>query len=129
MVTKPLGKNLVMGQVKILKRSKLLVTAVEKTDRRCSYGSKGDYEVDLSLGSMNRLGPDLETMQKKIKLKEFKNGDGFYGGSSSLVFLPPNLVLVPEFLGKRTRCRVSYKVGFDPIKMEGKIVRNQPNEK
>ncbi|MBA0839200.1 hypothetical protein Goarm_004956, partial [Gossypium armourianum] len=33
MVTKPLGKNLVMGQVKILKRSKLLVTTVEKTDR------------------------------------------------------------------------------------------------
>ncbi|MBA0694209.1 hypothetical protein Goari_004526 [Gossypium aridum] len=53
-----------MGQVKILKRSKLLVAAVKKTDRRCSYGSKGDYEVDLSLGSMNRLGPNLETMQK-----------------------------------------------------------------
>ncbi|MBA0810716.1 hypothetical protein Gohar_002679 [Gossypium harknessii] len=103
MVTKPLGKNLVIGQVKILKRSKLLVTTVEKTDRQCSYELKGDYEVDLCLGLMNRLGPDLETMQKKIKLKEFKNGDGFYGGSSSLVFLPPNLVLVPEFLGKRTR--------------------------
>ncbi|XP_052487957.1 ATP synthase subunit gamma, mitochondrial [Gossypium raimondii] len=45
-------------------------------------------------------------MQNKIKLKEFKNGDGFYGGSSSLVFLPPNLVLVLEFLGKRTRVSI-----------------------
>ncbi|MBA0568417.1 hypothetical protein Golob_005914 [Gossypium lobatum] len=110
-----------MGQVKILKLSKLLVAIAKKIDRRCSYGSKGDYE----------------------------NGNGFYGGSSSLVFLPPNLVLVPKFLGKRTRwansimdkgndlydttlcqqCRVSYKVGFEPIKMEGIIVRNQPNEK
>ncbi|KAK5825348.1 hypothetical protein PVK06_020172 [Gossypium arboreum] len=51
-----------MGQVKILKSDELLVAAANKTDRRCSDGSKGGYEVDLSLGSINQLGPDLETM-------------------------------------------------------------------
>ncbi|MBA0662123.1 hypothetical protein Goklo_006310 [Gossypium klotzschianum] len=119
MVTKPLGKNLVMGQVKILKRSKLLVTTVEKTDRRCSYGSKGDYEVDLSLGSMNRLGPDLETMQKKIKLKEFKNGDGgrmkesmeeykVWSGSSSKV-VTIEMCEVHEYLGSDFRYLLNVK--------------------
>ncbi|KAK5825150.1 hypothetical protein PVK06_019955 [Gossypium arboreum] len=103
MVTKPPGKNLVMGQVKILKRGEPLVAATEKTDRRCSDGSRGDYEVDLSLGSTNRLGPDPETMQKQIKLKEFKIGSGFYAGSSSLVSPPPSLVPVPEFLGRTAR--------------------------
>ncbi|KAG8491239.1 hypothetical protein CXB51_014387 [Gossypium anomalum] len=102
-VTKPPGKNLVMGQVKILKRGEPLVAATEKTDRRCSDGSRGDYEVDLSLGSTNRLGPDPETMQKQIKLKEFKIGSGFYAGSSSLVSPPPSLVPVPEFLGRTAR--------------------------
>ncbi|KAB2077481.1 hypothetical protein ES319_A06G103300v1 [Gossypium barbadense] len=103
MVTKPPGKNLVMGQVKILRRGEPLVAATEKTDRRCSDGSRGDYEVDLSLGSTNRLGPDPETMQKQIKLKEFKIGSGFYAGSSSLVSPPPSLVPVPEFLGRTAR--------------------------
>ncbi|MBA0722954.1 hypothetical protein Golax_003582 [Gossypium laxum] len=103
MVTKPPGKNLVMGQVKILKRGEPLVAATEKTDRRCSDGSRGDYEVDLSLGSTNRLGPDPEMMQKQIKLKEFKIGSGFYAGSSSLVSPPPSLVPVPEFLGRTAR--------------------------
>ncbi|MBA0662014.1 hypothetical protein Goklo_006219 [Gossypium klotzschianum] len=103
MVTKPPGKNLVMGQVKILKRGEPLVAGTEKTDRRCSYGSRGDYEVDLSLGSTNWLGPDPETMQKQIKLKEFKIGSGFYAGSSSLVSPPPSLVPVPEFLGRTAR--------------------------
>ncbi|MBA0747706.1 hypothetical protein Gogos_004598 [Gossypium gossypioides] len=103
MVTKPPGKNLVMGQVKILKRGEPLVAATEKTDRRCSDGSRGDYEVDLSLGSTNRLGPDPETMQKQIKLKEFKIGSGFYAGSSSLVSPPPSFVPVPEFLGRTAR--------------------------
>ncbi|KAH1056682.1 hypothetical protein J1N35_034747 [Gossypium stocksii] len=99
MVTKPPGKNQVMGQVKILKRGEPLVAAMEKT----SDGSRGDYEVDLSLGSTNRLGPDPETMQKQIKLKEFKIGSGFYAGSSSLVSPPPSLVPVPEFLGRTAR--------------------------
>ncbi|KAK8292270.1 hypothetical protein V6Z11_D06G110600 [Gossypium hirsutum] len=106
MVTKPPGKNLVMGQVKILKRGEPLVAGTEKTDRRCSDGSRGDYEVDLSLGSTNRLGPDPETMQKQIKLKEFKIGSGFYAGSSSLVSPPPSLVPVPEFLGRTARWEI-----------------------
>ncbi|MBA0626403.1 hypothetical protein Godav_004075 [Gossypium davidsonii] len=99
MVTKPPAKNLVMGQVKILKRGEPLVAAAENTD-----GSRGgDEAFDFSLGSTNRLGPDPETMQKQIKLKEFKIGGGFYASSSSFNSPPPSSVPVPGFLGRAAR--------------------------
>ncbi|XWS21726.1 hypothetical protein CRYUN_Cryun30bG0079400 [Craigia yunnanensis] len=40
MVAKPPGKNLVMGQVKIMKRGKTLIAAAEKTDCAGVYGSR-----------------------------------------------------------------------------------------
>ncbi|XWS26295.1 hypothetical protein CRYUN_Cryun26dG0019700 [Craigia yunnanensis] len=106
MVAKPPGKNLVMGQVKILKRGETLIDAAEKTDRERIHGSRGEEEFDLSLGSTNRLGPDPETMQKQIKLKEFKIGGGLYAGSASLVS-PPRSLPVPGFLGRTAFARAS----------------------
>ena len=98
MVAKLPGKNLVMDQVKILKRGETLIVAAEKTDGGMIHGSRGEEELDLALASTNRLGPDPETMQKQIKLKEFKIG--FYAGSASFVSLPPSSLPVPSFLGR-----------------------------
>ncbi|XP_022751794.1 uncharacterized protein LOC111300428 [Durio zibethinus] len=103
MVAKPPGKNLVMGQVKILKRGETLTASPEKTDRGRIQGSRGEEEFDLALGSTNRLGPDPETMQKQIKLKEFKIGGGLYAGSASFFSPPPSSLPVPGFLGKTAR--------------------------
>ncbi|OMO61837.1 hypothetical protein CCACVL1_23214 [Corchorus capsularis] len=103
MVAKSPGKNLVMGQVKILKRGETLIAAVEKTDRGRIVGWTGEEEFDLALGSTNRLGPDPETMQKQIKLKEFKIGEGLFAGSASFVSPPPSSLPVPGFLGRTAR--------------------------
>ncbi|KAL4301847.1 hypothetical protein GQ457_10G002300 [Hibiscus cannabinus] len=107
MVTKSPGKNLVMGQVKILKRGETLTTISEKkkkkTDLGRSNGSRVEEAFDLALGSTNRLGPDPETMQKQVKLKESKIG-GFYAGTASFVSPPPpSSVPVPGFLGRTAK--------------------------
>ncbi|KAK8535256.1 hypothetical protein V6N13_081395 [Hibiscus sabdariffa] len=105
MVAKSPGKNLVMGQVKILKRGETLTTAAEKkkTDLGRIDGSGVEEELDLALGSTNRLGPDPETMQKQVKLKEFKIGGGFHAGSASFVSPPPSSLPVPGFLGRTAK--------------------------
>ncbi|XVF35506.1 hypothetical protein REPUB_Repub18cG0151500 [Reevesia pubescens] len=102
MVAKLPGKNLVMGQVKILKRGETLMVAAEKTDRATIHRSGDENESDLGLGSTNRLGPDPKTMQKQIMLKEFKIG-GFFAGSASSVSPPPSSLPVPSFLGRTAR--------------------------
>ncbi|XVE97524.1 hypothetical protein REPUB_Repub03eG0027000 [Reevesia pubescens] len=102
MVAKLPGKNLVMGQVQILKRGETLIATTEKTYRGRINGSRGKEEFDLALGSTNRLGPDPETMQKQIKPKEFKIG-GFFTGSASLVSPPPSSLPVPGFLVRTAR--------------------------
>lgn len=51
MVVKGPGANLVMGQVKILKRG-------EKLSPDDPLAGSGDEPFDLALGSTNRLGPD-----------------------------------------------------------------------
>ncbi|XWS72589.1 hypothetical protein CRYUN_Cryun02cG0052800 [Craigia yunnanensis] len=99
MAAKLPGKNLVMGQVKILKRGETLIDAAEKTDRLTIHGSGGEEEFDLASASTNRSDPDPETIKKQIKLKEFKIG-GFYAGSSFFVSPPPSSLPVPDFLGR-----------------------------
>ncbi|EOY29636.1 PREDICTED: uncharacterized protein LOC18587906 [Theobroma cacao] len=102
MVVKSPGKNLVMGQVKILKRGEKLIPVAEKTNRGRIHGSSGEEESDLALGSTNRLGPDPETMQKQIKVKEFKIRNDLFAGSN-FVSPPPSSLPVPGFLGKTER--------------------------
>ncbi|GMI95047.1 hypothetical protein like AT4G02040 [Hibiscus trionum] len=103
MVAKSPGKNLVMGQVKILKRGETLTTAAEKkTDLGRIDGSRVEEELDLALGSTNRLGPDPETMQKQVMLKEFKIG-GFHSGAASFVSPPPSSLPFPGFLGRTAK--------------------------
>lgn len=95
--------NLVMGQVKILKRGERLnsennqtrVLAVSSDNHKMA---KSDGDFDLVLGSTDRLGPDPEMVQKQIRISDLK--DGIYAGSAFVASPPPSSVPVPGFLGK-----------------------------
>lgn len=88
------ARNLVMGQVKILKRGEKLL----QTRKDCVSDNE---DLDLALGSTDRLGPDPETVQKQIRVLEFKVADGIYAGSNFFASPPPSSVPVPGFLGKK----------------------------
>ncbi|KAF3453007.1 hypothetical protein FNV43_RR03440 [Rhamnella rubrinervis] len=123
MVAKIPGKNLVMGQVKILKRGETLGSGTGKNSRGVGgTGSGGDrkprakVEEDLVLGSTDRLGPDPEMVQKHIKVSEFKVVDGVYAGSAAFYSSPPpSSVPVPAFLGKNGAATVDLRrmLGLD----------------
>ncbi|CAL9028121.1 unnamed protein product [Prunus brigantina] len=107
MVAKVPAKNLVMGQVKILRRGEAL--SPEKNNRGLGVVSgdagkpraKSEDVPDLVLGSTDRLGPDPETVQKQIKVAEFKVMDAIYAGSSAFYASPPpSSVPLPAFLGR-----------------------------
>ncbi|KAK2396632.1 hypothetical protein QL285_058278 [Trifolium repens] len=92
MVMKQPGSNLVMGQVKILKRGEKLspdyVTMTNnKIEKKC---------YDLDLGSTDRLGPDPLTVMKQVSVHDFT--DRLYAGSTSVLSPPPSFVPVPRFL-------------------------------
>ncbi|KAK7265141.1 hypothetical protein RJT34_32757 [Clitoria ternatea] len=93
--------NLVMGQVKILKRGEKL--SFESNDRglalpaeNCKVRVKSEEALDLFLGSTNRLGPDPLTVQKQVRLSDPK--DGIYAGSAFVASPHPSSVPVPAFL-------------------------------
>ncbi|XP_061348184.1 uncharacterized protein LOC133293607 [Gastrolobium bilobum] len=92
MVVKSPGANLVMGQVKILKRGEKLSPDDGLAQKKSEEG------FDLVLGSTDRLGPDPETVKKQVRVPDLK--DGIYGGSGSVASPPPSSVPVPGFLGK-----------------------------
>ncbi|KAI4344240.1 hypothetical protein L6164_011488 [Bauhinia variegata] len=103
MVAKGPTANLVMGQVKILKRGEKLVSdnahrAIGVSAEIRKMRAKSEEDLDLVLGSTDRLGPDPETVQKQIRVSEFK--DGIYAGSAFVTSPPPSSVPVPAFLGK-----------------------------
>lgn len=114
MVAKSPSQNLVMGEVKILKRGEALTQPKTKTDfgftlaaadnRKPKLKSKGGDVVvsDLGLGSTDRLGPDPETVQKQIRVAEFNTVDGIYAGSAFVTSPPPSSLPVPGFLGKNS---------------------------
>ncbi|KAJ1436960.1 hypothetical protein SESBI_03795 [Sesbania bispinosa] len=91
-VVKLPGANLVMGQVKILKRGEKL--SPEDTTKKSEEG------FDLVLGSTDRLGPDPETVQKQVRVPDLT--EGIYAGPTSLASPPPSSLPVPGFLGKKS---------------------------
>ncbi|KAL6221586.1 hypothetical protein ACLB2K_004982 [Fragaria x ananassa] len=107
-VAKVPGKDLVIGQVKILRRGEPLnpvtndqrvVVVAARDDRRPR--SVEYAETDLVLGSTDRLGPDPETVQKQIRVAEFKVMDAIYAGSGAYYASPPpSSVPLPAFLAK-----------------------------
>ncbi|XP_004488953.1 uncharacterized protein [Cicer arietinum] len=92
-VVKHPGSNLVMGQVKILKRGEKLIPDDNATN-------KSDDCYDLVLGSTNRIGPDPLIVKKQVRVQDLT--DGLYAGPTSVASPPPSSVPVPEFLGRKT---------------------------
>ncbi|CAJ2634564.1 unnamed protein product [Trifolium pratense] len=91
--------NLVMGQVKILKRGEKL--SPEKFNVVEENRKVKDLDrPDLLLGSTDRFGPDPVTMQKQIRVSDSVLKDGIYAGSAFVASPPPSSVPVPGFLGK-----------------------------
>ncbi|KAJ8765470.1 hypothetical protein K2173_014592 [Erythroxylum novogranatense] len=103
MVSKAPAKNLVMGQVKILKRGESLGSF---EDRAVADKRRPRYP-DLVLGSTDRLGPDPEIVQKQIRAREINRFiDGVYAGSTVVSSPPPSSLPVPGFLVKIQRGKV-----------------------
>ncbi|GLU01268.1 hypothetical protein SLE2022_185810 [Rubroshorea leprosula] len=96
------GKNLVIGQVKILKRGEeLSKPAAEPVKVEKKKGG-------VDLGSTNRLGPDPELGRTQIRLTESKDKvSAFYAGSAFTTSPPPSSVPLPAFFTKR--CVVAAK--------------------
>ena len=94
--------NLVMGQVKILKRGEKLNPEDDRKRMGVSVENrkiraKSEEDLDLVLGSRDRFGPQQMMAQKQITISEFK--DGIYAGSAIFKSPPPSSVPVPAFLG------------------------------
>ncbi|EXC22225.1 hypothetical protein L484_011949 [Morus notabilis] len=114
LVEKAPANNLVMGQVKILKRGETLSLSPARNNRgvgvvagesnRKSTAKKVGAGADLVLGSTDRLGPDPETVKKQVRVSNHKvvaSADGLYAGSGAFFpSPPPSSVPLPAFLGK-----------------------------
>ncbi|ONI34546.1 hypothetical protein PRUPE_1G486700 [Prunus persica] len=93
-VQKPAApKNIVMGQVKILKRGDEIPKA---TPVRSPQKQNPNPQVP-DLGSTSRMGPDSK------KVPERNWASGFYAGSSSCIAAPPPESLpLPSFFAKKS---------------------------
>ncbi|XP_008219555.1 PREDICTED: protein TonB-like [Prunus mume] len=102
-VQKPAApKNIVMGQVKILKRGEEIPKA---TPVRSPPKQNPKPQVP-DLGSTSRIGPDpnkVPVLPKPAKLPEPNWASGFYAGSSSCIAAPPPESLpLPSFFAKKS---------------------------
>ncbi|GMJ15845.1 hypothetical protein like AT4G32020 [Hibiscus trionum] len=97
------ANNLIMGQVKILKRGEDLKKASPKKSVRFE---KENIDVVVDLGSTNRLGPDPESIPTQIRLTESNNNKvvpvSFYAGSAFITSPPPSSVPMPAFFAKKS---------------------------
>lgn len=97
--------NLVMGQVKILKRGEKLSPEISDDGGLLVKAMDLDIDLDLDqhdlvLGSTDRLGPDPVAMQTQIMISDSNLKDGIYAGSAFFTSPPPSSVPVPAFLRK-----------------------------
>lgn len=88
MIARLRAKNLVNGQVKILKRPQDLKLNDAEANHR--YNNIGCGE-DLVLSSTERLGPEPETVLKEIRVSDLKvvDVDRSYAGSAAFFASPP----------------------------------------
>lgn len=100
-VTSPPSKpNLVMGQVKILKRGEALTGINNNTEANYKtppvvQNLKVEELDDFVLSSIDRLGPEPEILMKKVCLVDF------YAGSGVIDSPAPSSLPVPSFFVKR----------------------------
>lgn len=122
-VAKVPTKNLVVGQVKILKRGEVFSSSPPEKDQlqievlstsppeknqlqivsvqNRKPRSKGVENLDLALGSTDRLGPEPDAVQKQIRVPDLKVADSLYAGSGTFYSSPPPSSLpLPAFLSK-----------------------------
>ncbi|XP_077236582.1 uncharacterized protein LOC143878162 [Tasmannia lanceolata] len=98
--------NLVMGQVKILKRgeeleklSKLDEEKKAKIDEEKKV--KVDDNEDSDLFLTDRLGSDSEMVRKQIRITDLKSFDGDYFGSAFVASPSPSSLPIPAFFAKK----------------------------
>ncbi|CAH8333703.1 unnamed protein product [Eruca vesicaria subsp. sativa] len=99
--------NLVMGQVKILKRGETLTSLLNKENNSCPDDKKRHRlritDVDFIVESTNRIRPEPETLHKQIRafkgLEIVSSVD--YAGASSSASPPPNSLPIPCFLDNK----------------------------
>ncbi len=94
--------NLVMGQVKILKRGEELTktTPVQAPE---PVKKTAENRPDPDLGSTERLGPDPQSVPIQIRLTELKDRVApFYAGSAFITSPPPSSLPLPAFFTKKT---------------------------
>ncbi|XVE71235.1 hypothetical protein DITRI_Ditri10aG0134500 [Diplodiscus trichospermus] len=98
------AKNLVMGEVRILKRGEHLNDIKKVASKKQVRFEKENVDVDL--GSTNRLGPDPASVPTQIRLTDSKNSSNkvvpttFYAGSAFITSPPPSSVPMPAFFTK-----------------------------
>ncbi|KAG6671199.1 hypothetical protein I3843_16G114700 [Carya illinoinensis] len=92
------AKNLVMGQVKILKRGETLSQTKSYDNRKPR--AKKENDLNLVLRSTDRLCPVPLAVQKYIRVSELKVVDEIYAGSAFVASPPPSCLPVPCFLGR-----------------------------
>ncbi|KAK3211545.1 hypothetical protein Dsin_016251 [Dipteronia sinensis] len=116
----PAKTNLVMGQVKILKRGEDLslttaaqeqrpVSAVQKPvlaepEKKKKKGGAAVVQkrADPDLGSTDRLGPEPGSVPIQIRLPASKNrAANFYAGSAFVTSPPPSSLPLPAFFTKK----------------------------
>ncbi|GFY96896.1 hypothetical protein Acr_11g0012020 [Actinidia rufa] len=88
------AKNLVMGQVKILKRGEELTVMTNRGSEKSPKKDDKDFD-DLVLSSISRLGPEPEMVPKQLRLGDNYAGLGFVGSP------PPSSLPLPAFLSKK----------------------------
>lgn len=94
----PAKNNLVMGQVKILKRGEELAKTTTEPVKNIA-----EKREDPDLGSTERLGPDPESVPIQIRLTELKDRVApFYAGSAFITSPPPSSLPLPAFFTKKT---------------------------
>ncbi|KAK9207845.1 hypothetical protein WN944_000192 [Citrus x changshan-huyou] len=104
----PAKTNLVMGQVKILKRGEELTSTApfQAPPEKKSVQKKGQSQIQgPDLGSTERLGPDPESVPTQIRLTDSKSRVGvasFYAGSACITSPPPSSLPLPAFFTKKT---------------------------
>ncbi|XP_043701319.1 uncharacterized protein LOC122651834 [Telopea speciosissima] len=93
------AKNMIMGQVTILKRGEMLKPTEDRVRGVVEEQAKIN-EVSV-LCSTDRLGPEPEMIPKQIGLTDVKSVDGVFAGSAFLTSPPPSSLPLPGFFTKK----------------------------
>ncbi|KAF8400560.1 hypothetical protein HHK36_013859 [Tetracentron sinense] len=99
------AKNLMMGQVTILKRGEGLKPMKDRRSEIVADDEEKKTEMrkdeDTVLCSTDRLGPEPDLVPKQIRLTDLKSVDGVYAGSVCFTSPPPSSLPFPAFFAKK----------------------------